>query len=203
MPISAGLLLVTALVAPGSQVPAPPDTPTVTTQQPQSQGESGTPTPSTTTRAHEMGLGGFGGSGTGPSFRYFFNDRIGTDVTGGWYRSPSAASSSRGTTFQVSPSAVVMLNKSHQLADIDVRPYVGAGLIYLHNTAPIQTVGNVGTTQGGLGSQVFGGVELSFASAPSIAISAEVMYHRLPVQTFNANLVRGTDFYLLFHYYLR
>jgi hypothetical protein len=203
MPISAGLLLVTALVAPGPQAAAPPGTPAVAAQQPQPQGESGAPAPSSTTRPHEVGLGGFGGAGGGPSFRYFFSDRVGVDMTAGWYRSPNTGSSSRGTTFQASPSMVLMLNKSHQLADLDVRPYVGVGLIYLHNTTPIQTAGAVGTSQGGVGSQVYGGVELSFASAPSIAISAEVIYHRLPVQTFNANLTRGTDFYLLFHYYLR
>ena len=51
--------------------------------------------------------------------------------------------------------------------------------------------------------QVFGGLEFSFASARSIAVSAQVAYYRLAVQPINLITTSGTDFYVLFHYYMK
>lgn len=197
MPIAAALIAAT-LLASGVQTPAPG----APSQQPQSQDDPGAPS-STTERPHEMGLGGFGGSGGGPSFRYFFGEQIGVEVSGGWYRPMTAGGGSQGTSFQVSPSMVVMLRKSNTLADLDLRPYVGGGIIYMNAPATVATRAATATRQDGLGMQAFGGVEMTFASAPSLAISAELIYHKLPIESYNVNLNRGVDFYLLFHYYMR
>jgi hypothetical protein len=202
MPVPAALLVASLFVS-GSQPAAPAPAPAAPAlAQQQSQDDPGTPS-TPTEKPHEVGLGGFGGSGGGPSFRYFFTDQVGIDLTGGWYR-PMTANQS-GTSFQISPSMVVMLNKSHQLADLDVRPYVGAGLLYLNGPTGAITQTNSATVirESGLGMQAFGGVEFTFAAAPSIAISAETIYHKLPVQTYNVDLTRGFDFYVLFHYYMK
>jgi hypothetical protein len=204
MPIAAGLFLTTFLAS-GPQPAVPPASPVAAVQEPQPQDDPRTtPASSSTTKPHEVGLGGFGGSGGGPSFRYFFGEQVGVDLSAGWYRPMTSGSSSRGTSFQVSPSMVVMLNKSHQLADLDVRPFVGGGVIYMNTPTTIaRTTSTTQLRQSGVGMQAFGGVELTFASAPSIAISAETIYHKLPIQTYNVNLTRGLDFYLLFHYYMK
>jgi hypothetical protein len=201
MPIAAGLIVAT-LLASGVQTPSTTPAPVAPSPQSPSQDDPGTPS-SSTDKPHQMGLGGFGGSGGGPSFRYFFGEQIGIDVTGGWYR-PMTNGASGGTSFQVSPSMVVMLNKSNQLADVDLRPYVGGGVIYMSSPTPVGTrTTSTVVRQNGWGTQAFGGVEITFASAPSLAISAEAIYHKLPVQSYSVNVSSGLDFYLLFHYYMK
>jgi hypothetical protein len=204
MPVAAGLLLMTTLVVQGSpQTPSSTsDTPAAAPQPtPQGQNEAGTPTPSTTA-PHQVGLGGFGGSGAGPSFRYFFNDRIGVDASAGWFGGPRTPSGSTSTAFQATSSVVLMLNGSHQMADLDFRPYVGGGFNYVNYGTPYQTSVSTQPATDGFGMQAFGGAELTFAAAKALAISAEVRYYKLPVEFVNASLRSGTDFYLLFHYYL-
>jgi outer membrane protein W len=206
MPIALGLLLTTSLLAPATQSPAQPDTPPPAVQQPRSQGESGTPSTSTD-RPHEVGFGGFGGSGGGASFRYFMNERVGVDMNVGWSLpsmggSRNTTNGSGGGTFRAASSGMFMLTKSHQLADLDVRPYVGGGLNYAVSPSNIQSAAGQLRTSG-VGMQAFGGAEFSFASARSIAISAEVAYYRLAVQPVNLITTSGTDFYVLFHYYLK
>jgi hypothetical protein len=199
MPVAAALL-VTSLLVSGSQPPSPAPAPVVAQPQ-QSQDDPGTPS-APTEKPHEVGIGGFGGSGGGPSFRYFFTDLVGIDLTGGWYRPMTTGQG--GTSFQVSPSMVVMLKKSNPLADLDVRPYLGGGLLYLNG--PTTVVSQNSTTeirQSGLGAQAFGGAEFTFSSAPSIAISAETIYHSLPAQTYNVQVTSGFDFYVMFHYYMK
>ncbi len=170
-------------------------------QQSQSQGDPRETPATSTDRPHQIGLGAFGGSGGGASFRYFMNDRLGVDMNVGW-SGLSNASGSGGTTFRVAPSAVLMLTSSHSLADLDVRPYVGGGFNYAQ-TPSVQTVSNGVARTSGIGMQAFGGAEFSFASAKSIAISAQVAYYRLAVQPVNLMTTSGTDFYLLFHYYMK
>ena len=205
MPVAFALLLTAQLTAPASQPAAPPDTPPAIAPQSRSQ-EGPAETPATSTdRPHQIGLGGFGGSGGGASFRYFINDRLGVDANVGWSgaSSGSSASGSGGTTFRVAPSAVFMMTKSRALADLDVRPYVGGGVNYAQTPSSVQTVSTGVARTSGVGMQVFGGAEFSFASARSIAISAEVAYYRLAVQPVNLISTSGTDFYLMFHYYMK
>jgi len=199
MPIAAALLA-TSLFVSGSQPPEPALATPVVAQQP-SQNDPGTPS-APPDKPHEIGIGGFGGSGGGPSFRYFFSDQVGVDLTAGWYRPMTTGQG--GTSFQISPSMVVMFNKSNKMADVDVRPYIGGGLLYLNGpTSVISQANSTVIRQSGLGMQAFGGAEFTFASAPSIAVSAETIYHKLPVQTYNVDLSRGFDFYVLVHFYMK
>jgi hypothetical protein len=130
------------------------------------------------------------------------NDRLGIDMNAGITR-PTVAGTTY-TSFQAAPSAVWMFTRSNQLANVDVRPYVGGGLNYSSGSGAIRTsTGTQARVNGGLGEQVFGGVELTFSEANWVAISAQVAYYRLSVPTYNANLGSGTNFYLLFHFYLK
>jgi len=202
MAIAFALLLTTHLIAPAS-APVQQDPPAAPVQQAPSQSDSGG-TATSTDRPHQIGLGGFGGSGGGVSFRYFMTERIGLDANVGFSGAGPTGSrnSSSGTTVRVAPSAVFMMTKAHALADLDVRPYVGGGLNYTQTPSNVQAV-TTGVGTSGFGMQAFGGVELSFASARSIAISAEVAYYHLAVQPINLISTSGTDFYLLFHYYMK
>ena len=212
MPAAASLLLLTSLLT-QAQAPSSPAAPGVTpgaqtpsTAQP---GEAGT-TSTPTERPHQIGLGGSMGMssrGGGGAFRYFFGDRTGFNANIGWYRpTTQTGSQSQGSTFIAAPSFVYMLTKSSQLADIDLRPYVGGGLNYANSSTQPRTstyTSNLTSRTSGLGMQVFGGVELSFLSAKSIAISAEVAHYQMAVNNFASGLTQGTNFYLLFHFYVK
>jgi outer membrane protein W len=210
MPAAASLLLMTSLMT-QAQAPSPPpgpaSTPPVQDLPVTRQAEPGTRS-APTERPHQIGVGGsmaMSSRGGGGAFRYFFGDQLGFNANIGWYRPKTAGGSrSQGSTFIAAPSVVYMLNKSHQLADIDVRPYVGGGLNYARSSTPIQTRTSSGTTgNSGLGTQVFGGVELSFLDAKWVAISAEVAHYQMAVTNFSSGLSQGTNFYLLFHFYLK
>jgi len=207
MSAAASVLLLTSLLT-QSQAPASPSGVVPTGQTPSSTqaGEEGTrSTP--TERPHEIGLGGSMGMssrGGGGAFRYFFGDQLGFNANIGFYRATTrTGAGSQGSTFIVAPSVVYMLNKSHQLADVDVRPYVGGGLNYASAATPVQTRTSNISSNNGLGMQIFGGAELTFQDAKSIAISAEVAHYQMAVNNFASGLSQGTNFYLLFHFYLK
>ena len=132
-----------------------------------------------------MGMGSRGGGG---AFRYFFGDQIGFNANVGWYR----ATPRKGSTFVAAPSFVYMITKSRQLADIDLRPYVGGGLNYTSTSVPVRTnTASLAAHTSGLGMQVFGGVEMSFLSAKSMAISAEVAHYNMVANDFASGLTQG------------
>jgi hypothetical protein len=85
-----------------------------------------------------------------------------------------------------------------------VRPYIGGGLNYANGSGPVQTTrtATVASTSG-LGMQVFGGAELTFQDAKSLAISAEVAHYQMAVSGVSTDLGQGTHFYVLVHYYLK
>jgi hypothetical protein len=165
-------------------------------------------------RPHTVGLGGtfaVTNYGAGGSMRYWFSDRVGLGVDASFSR-PYGGSTPvtqrttiyRGSVFQALPSVFVSLKKPNQNADLDLVPYAGAGFHYL--TAS----GSLGYTPTSLqerthtvGGQVFGGVEMSFKEAPSITISGEGIYYRLPGRFANAGLLEGFDFLAAVHFYLK
>jgi len=186
MPAAISLLLATALAAqgPAERQAPPPEAP------------------------HHFGLGaamGVSNRGGGGSFRYFVNDRLGLDMNVWWYRPTTGSASSLGSAFVASPSFIWMLNGPDPQADIDVRPYVGGGLNYsrrFSGAQPRTSVSNTNVRTGGIGGQVFGGVEMTFKEAKAIAISAEVAHHEMAATGLTGAFARGTNLYLVFHYYL-
>jgi hypothetical protein len=202
MPVTASALLVAALVAESHAQPS--TLPVIRVEQAGApQGEGGRQ-PAPTDAPHQFGLGGtmgVGSRGGGGSFRYFANDRLGLDMNVGWYRPPVA---SLGSSLLVAPSFLWMLSNPDPQADIDLRPYVGGGINYSRRFSGSQptTSSNPLSRRSGVGGQVFGGVEMTFKEAKAIAISAEVAHHEVAATGVSGAYARGTNFYLLFHFYV-
>jgi hypothetical protein len=205
------------------QTPAPPpSTPVVpppqggsdligsrTTPDPQSGGSGEYDDRMSDERRHEFGLGatfGLSGRGGGGGFRYFFNDRFGVNALAGYSRPQSIGGSSLGrSVFYVAPSVVYMLTPMNTKADIDLRPYIGGGMSYGGATGTPSTGGSTGIRSNGfgLGGQVFGGVELTFQDAKAVTISAEVAHYEVHSPYSAGPIIRGTNFFLTFHFFLK
>jgi len=212
------LLLTTILGAPQQPVPVP-TVPSATpvfsarfdaeqTQRPDQRERN-----SSDERPHEVGVGGvvaMSNAGGGAGFRYFMNQRLGVNLyvgksnVGPRYSTPNGQV--QGSTFYVMPSAIFMLTRPDSTRDVDIRPYVGGGLNYVHASTPgyyapgqaLQT-----TSDNGMGGQVFFGMEMTFRSADFITISAEGQYYKLPVNYVNASVMDGFSYGLAFHFYLK
>lgn len=218
MPAVASLLLLTTLVSqaqlPGTSVTPPGATGTdaVGTQsaaQPRSaQADDSNSGSTANERPHAFGIGaamGFGTAGGGGAFR-MFKGRVGVNALVNWYRPPSVvAGYTNGSTFVAAPSLVVMLKPMNLKAAVDLRPYVGGGVSYSRRSFATRAVN--GTTASpavdGIGTQEFGGVELTFQDVKSMTISAEVAHYSLGASTASNPVLEGTNFYLMFHFFLK
>ena len=156
-------------------------------------------------RPHTFGLGGSvaaSTSGIGGAFRYWFGEYVGVDFSAVWSR-PQVGASANGTMAQITPSVLVMLRPAKVGADFDIRPFVGGGLMWAYSSYPTISGRNTGGSTSGLGGQIYGGAEMVFADAPSLAISAEGVYTTVPSGLYYANTVDGFNFVLAFHYYVK
>jgi hypothetical protein len=132
-----------------------------------------------TTISHVLGLGGQLGSMSsfGATARAWRGNRLGFQlgVTRDVMTSDSAAG--RVTSVQFEPAVVYAL-----LDDVRdyvwIRPYVGSGLSFRHQTFKDPALPQASDT--GLGVRVFGGTELTFASVTQFGLSVEVGYRPLP-----------------------
>jgi outer membrane protein W len=217
------VLLLTAAIAAAQQgVPVPPPAaPTIAArfdpgsldQQRQSprQGPDDSEGQSTE-RPHQVGLGaqmGLSNRGGGGAFRVFMTPQLGVNFSATYYpgaRYNTINGSVQGSTFAVMPSVMYMVTKPNLLRDVDLRPYVGGGINYVHASRPVPTTvpGALAlVSENGMGGQVFGGVEMTFRSADYITISFEGTYYRLAVDYQNAALRDGFTYALAFHFYLK
>ena len=216
--LSSALILEAMLAAPGQDVStlSVPASPSIVSgisfeedqRRPQGEGERRR----TGERPHTVGLGGQVGisnRGAGGGTRFFFGNRFGVNFDMLWYRGSGTRYTSnpqQGSTFAAMPSFIYMLTKPNLTRDVDVRPYVGGGVNYVRSTRPVTTTGGSTTTlqrRSGTGGQVFGGVEMTFAEADWMTISAEGIYYKLPINYVNASIVGGFNYLLAFHFYLR
>ena len=153
-----------------------------------------------------MGLSTRGGGG---AFRMFMTQQLGVNFSANYYpgaRYNTVNGPVQGSTFAMMPSVMYMVTKPNLLRDIDLRPYVGGGINYVHASRPMPTtVPGVLTleSESGMGGQVLGGVEMTFRSADYITISFEGTYYRLPVNYQNAVLRDGFTYAMAFHFYLK
>jgi hypothetical protein len=163
-------------------------------------------------RPHQIGLGaqmGLSTRGGGGAFRMFMTQQLGVNFSANYYpgaRYNTVNGPVQGSTFAVMPSVMYMVTKPNLLRDIDLRPYVGGGINYVHASRPMPTtVPGVLTleSENGMGGQVLGGVEMTFRSADYITISFEGTYYRLPVNYVNAALRDGFTYAMAFHFYLK
>jgi outer membrane protein W len=99
-----------------------------------------------------------------------------------------------------------MLTKPDETKDVDIRPYVGAGMSYVSTSRPRTTAfGEPPTLQrfSGTGGQVFGGIEMTFKEADWITISAEGIYYKMPVHFVNSAVIGGFNYLMAIHFYLK
>ena len=164
-------------------------------------------------RPHQIGVGaqmGLSNAGGGGAFRLFMTQQLGFNFSANFYRGTRYNTINgpvQGSTFSVMPSVMYMITKPNLLRDVDLRPYVGGGLNYVHASGRPQPTTVPGVisygSENGIGGQVLGGVEMTFRSADYITISFEGTYYRLPVTYQNASLRDGFQYALAFHFYLK
>ena len=131
---------------------------------------------------HSLGVGGKIGGATrsvGATGRAWSQRRIGVQL-----EISSDASANAGAArlrSQQVASSVLYAPPSWVGDFVWLRPYAGGGTTFYRSTLNSTTLA-VGerTTDHGLGVQVFGGGELTFASVPRFALSADIGYHKWP-----------------------
>ena len=153
---------------------------------------------------HLVGLGGrLGGStlGFGASARASLNRRLRFQLEVSRYTHTSAVAE-RLTSVQFAPSLLYSL--PDKVTDyVWVRPYFGGGVAMYRSTL------SSGTSAAGdsladsrLGRQVFGGVEVAFASAPRFSVSTDFGY-RWPQTPFVGFELGGRGLSVSGHWYVK
>ena len=154
--------------------------------------------------SHFIGVGGRMGnspSGFGIGARAWRGNRFGIQIDGSRYAMTSAVTASKLTSMELEPSVVVGLHDS--VGDyLWIRPYVGSGLMFRHQSLNTGLPGATATTSNGIGWQAFGGGELTFAGAPQFAVSADLGYRRLKTQVDGFDL-GGMGLSLSAHWYIK
>ena len=199
MPPAALLLVLSTLAGPAPATASAPPAAFALTEAVSASPQRSGPQGLTGSRPHRFGLGGTIGvsnRGAAGAMRYWFGQRVGIDFTAGYYRhrlTPTLTASS----MQMMPSVLVMFTEPDPTRDVDLRPYAGGGVNYARVLS-----GTSSTRTSATGGQVFGGVEMTFAEAESLAISAETGYYRQPVRLTSAPYADGVDFRIFVHMYL-
>ncbi|HMF96512.1 MAG TPA: hypothetical protein VKE96_19565 [Vicinamibacterales bacterium] len=130
--------------------------------------------------SHLLGVGGLIGSMStlGVTARAWHANRLGIQV--GFTRDalPSDVAPGRVTSMQLEPGVIYSL--FDRVSDyVWIRPYVGSAVSFRHQTLS-GVPGGIETAESGVGFRLFGGGELTFASAPRLGVSVDVGYRRFP-----------------------
>ena len=181
-------VLVAALLAPQMQEPRP-----------------AVPRPRVEPRPHTFAIGGSAGTGAGGAvaMRYWFNRHVGIDGAVSFERGYSGDGVARASTLQLMPSLLYLFKEQNRDADIDIRPYLGAGVNYSHAFPPSGFVQPDGATTSGIGGQVLGGIEMSFKEMDFVTISGELSYYWMPVRFSGSQVFDGLNYEFAFHFYLK
>jgi len=131
--------------------------------------------------SHIVGVGGLVGSMStfGASTRWWHDKHLGVQV--GFTRDAMTSDTAAGrvTSMQVEPGVVYAL--FDRVPDYFwIRPYVGSGLSFRHQTWKDTAAPSEPVSDNGVGYRVFGGGELTFASLTQLGLSAELGYRHLP-----------------------
>ena len=134
--------------------------------------------PAYDTPPHALGVGGrLGGttlSGYGISARAW-GERLGVQVNLSKDTLTSATGAGRLTSTHLDP-AVLFAPADRVMDYVWIRPYVGSGLAFRRQSLRTGTSGIPGPAENGFAVQAFGGSELTFASLPSLTLSADMGY---------------------------
>ena len=139
------------------------------------------PQQSGSTISHIVGVGGMLGSMSsfGATARWWRHNHLGVQVGATRDSIRSEVTDGRVTSMQIEPGVVYAL--FDRVRDyVWVRPYVGSAVSFRHATlkVPVPDLSQP-TSDNNLGFRVFGGGELTFATATQFGVSAEVGYRRL------------------------
>lgn len=134
-----------------------------------------------TPASHIIGVGGLVASMNtfGATARTWRNNRIGIQF--GFTRDAmtSTVGAGRVTSMQFEPGVVYAL--FDKVTDyVWIRPYVGSGLSFHHQSLKVSSPDLVQSADNGFGFRVFAGSELTFASVQRFGLSVEFGYRRLP-----------------------
>jgi outer membrane protein W len=181
------LVLVAALVAPQTAESRP------------------TPRPRVDPRPHTFAIGGSAGTsaGGGVAIRYWFNQHIGLDAGVSFDRGYTGTTVARASTLQVMPSVIYLFREQNADAGIDMRPYLGAGVNYSKAFLPNAFVRAADTRTSGTGSQVLGGIEMSFKEIDYMTISGELSYFWMPLRFSGSPVFDGLNYEFAFHFYFK
>jgi hypothetical protein len=130
--------------------------------------------------SHVWGVGGAVGSmrSIGATARAWRANRLGLQIALTRDEMTSEVVADRVTSMQIEPAIVYGLVDS--VSDYFwIRPYVGSGVSFRHQTLHPPAAGTT-ATDNGVGFRFFGGAELTFAGAPRLALSVDAGYRRLP-----------------------
>ena len=132
--------------------------------------------------SHIFGVGGLVGSMSsfGATARAWRNDHLGIQLELTREAMTSDVAAGRMTSIQVEPGAVYALF-DHVSDYVWIRPYVGSGLSFHHQTLKVSSPAVREPASGnGVGVRLFAGSELTFAGMPRFGVSAELGYRRFP-----------------------
>jgi len=132
--------------------------------------------------SHLFGVGGTVAStrSFGATARMWRNDRLGFQVSFARNALTSDVAAGRVTSMQVEPGVVYALF-DHVSNYVWIRPYIGSGVSFHHQNLKVSASdGAVAASDNGVGYRVFGGSELTFASAQRFGLSVEFGYRRVP-----------------------
>lgn len=153
--------------------------------------------------SHVIGLGGRIGTraiGFAATGRAWTHGSFGVQIEAGQSTYTSAIAPEQLRSVQLAPSLMYSLPDLVTNA-IWARPYIGAG-INIYRSTLRSTLGVSDVVDNGLGSQVFGGAEFTWANLPQFALSADLRQQWAP-STFNGFEHGGIAFSMSAHWYLR
>lgn len=131
--------------------------------------------------SHIFGVGGRVGPtrSVGATARVWRNDRVGLQFSFVRDETTSGAAAGRVTSMQLEPGVVYALF-DHVSDYVWIRPYIGSGLSFHHQSLNVSSPELVQTSDNGFGFRVFAGSELTFASVQRFGLSLEFGYRRVP-----------------------
>lgn len=153
--------------------------------------------------SHIVGIGGVVGSmsSVGGTARAWRNNRFGIQL-GLTRDAMTSGAGARVTSVQLEPGLMYALF-DHVSDYVWVRPYVGAGMSFHHQTLKLSASPEIGAaSENGIGFRVFGGSELTFAGITRLGLSVEVGYRHAPAP-FSGFEPRHAGLSIAGHWYVR
>jgi hypothetical protein len=152
--------------------------------------------------SHVIGLGGRIGTqalGFAATGRAWTERRIGAQLELGKSTYTTAFGGAQLSAMQFAPS-VIYSPRNLVTNAVWTRPYVGGGVNFYRSTFS-SAPGFPGVVDSGVGSQMFGGAELTWANLPQVALSADLRHLWAP--TSNGFELGGMGFSVSGHWYVK